>query len=56
MQRGRWKVERMPRSEQGCRSEQKWMGEWKQLGNLRGGQKLLGKWTGEWTYQTNAGG
>ena len=32
------------------------MGEWKQSGNLRGRQKLLGEWTGEWTYQMNMEG
>ena len=46
----------MPRSEQECRSEQKWMGEWKQLGDLRGGWKLLGEQTGERTYQMDAEG
>ena len=50
MQRGRQKVERMPRSEQECWSEQKWMGERKWLGNLSGGRKLSGKRTGEWMY------
>ena len=50
MRRGGWKVERMPRSGQECRSEQKWMGERKRLGDLSGGQKLSGKWTGVWTY------
>ena len=44
MWRGRWKVEGMPRS------EQKWMGEWKWLGNLSSGWKLSGEQTGEWTY------
>ena len=32
------------------------MGEQKQLGNLKGRQKLLGKWTGEWTYWMNVEG
>ena len=54
--RGGWKVERMSRSEQEWRSEQKWMGEWKQLGDLRGGWKLSGEQTGEWTYWTNTEG
>ena len=54
--RGRWKVERTPRSEQGCQSEQKWMGEWKWLGNLSSRWKLLDKWTGEQTYWTDAEG
>ena len=45
MQRGGQKVERMPRSGQECQSEQKWMGEQKQPGDLSSGQKLSGKWT-----------
>ena len=56
MQRGGQKVERMPRSEQECRSEQKWMGERKWSGDLSSGQKLLGEWTGEQMYRTNADG
>ena len=56
MRRGRWKVEGTPRSEQKCQSEQKWMGEQKWLGDLRGRQKLLGEWTGEWMYWTNREG
>ena len=56
MQRGRQKVERMPRSEQECQSEQKWMGAQKQSGNLCGRRKLLGEWTGEWMYQTDVEG
>ena len=55
-QRGGWKVESTPRSEQECRSKQKWMGEWKRSGGLRGGQKLLGEQTGEWTYWMNTEG
>ena len=55
-QRGGQKVERMPRSEQKCKSEQKWMGEQKWSGDLRGGQKLSGEWTGEWTYWMNVEG
>ena len=54
--RGGRKVEGMPRSEQECRSEQKWMGARKRSGDLSGGRKLLGKWTGEWTYQTDTEG
>ena len=50
MQRGRQKVEGMPRSEQECQSEQKQMGERKQSGNLSGRRKLSGEQTGEWTY------
>ena len=50
MQRGRWKVERMPRS------EQKWMGEQKWLGDLRGRWKLSGEQTGEQMYQMNVEG
>ena len=50
MWRGGCKVERMPRSEQEYRSEQK------QSGDLRGGQKLLGKQTGKQTYQMNVEG
>ena len=46
----------MPRSEQKCWSEQKWMGTWKQLGDLSGKWKLLGEQTGEWTYWTDAEG
>ena len=56
MWRCRRKVERTPRSEQECWSEQKWMGEWKRLGNLSSGWKLLGEQTGEWMYWTNAEG
>ena len=41
MQTGGQKVEQM------LRSEQKWMGEWKQLGDQRGRQKWLGEWTDE---------
>ena len=52
-QRGGQKVEGMPRSEQECWSEQKWMGAWKRSGNLSSGRKLSGEWTGEWTYQTD---
>ena len=37
MQRGGQKVEGMPRSEQECQSEQKWMGEWKRSGDLSSG-------------------
>ena len=55
-QRGGWKVEGMPRSEQECWSEQKWMGAWKRSGDLSGGRKLLGKWTGEWMYQMDVVG
>ena len=43
MRRGRWKVEGMPRSEQECQSEQKWMGAWKRLGDLSSGWKLSGE-------------
>ena len=56
MWRGRWKVERMPRSEQECQSEQKWMGEQKWSGDLSSRQKLSGKWTGKQMYQTDAEG
>ena len=40
--RGGRKVEWMPRS------EQEWMGEWKQLGDWRGRWKWLSEWTDEW--------
>ena len=56
MQRGKQMVERTPRSEQECRSEQKWMDERKRSGDLRGRWKLLGEQTGEQTYQTNVKG
>ena len=56
MWRGGRKVEGMPRSEQECQSEQKWMGARKRSGNLSGGRKLLGERTGEWTYWTDAAG
>ena len=56
MQRGGWKVEGMPRSEQECWREQKWMGEQKQLGDLNSGWKLLGERTGEWMYWTDMEG
>ena len=46
----------MPRSEQECQSEQKWMGEQKQSGNLNGRWKLLGEQSGEWTYGMDAEG
>ena len=49
-QRGGWKVERMPRS------EQKWMGEWKRSGDQRGRWKLSGEWTGEQMYQMSVEG
>ena len=54
--RGRQKVERMPRIEQECQSEQKWMGAWKRLGDLRSRRKLLGERTGERTYQMDVEG
>ena len=50
MQRGGWKVERTPRSEQKCWSEQEWMGAWKRSGDLSGRWKVSDEWTGEWTY------
>ena len=50
------KVKGMPRSEQECQSEQKWMGERKRSGDLSGGWKLLGEWTGERTYWMDAEG
>ena len=56
MRRGRQKVKGTPRSEQECQSEQKWMDEWKQSGDLSGGRKLSGERTGEWTYRTNVEG
>ena len=46
----------MPRSGQECQSEQKWMAEWKQSGDLSGRQKLSGEWTGEWMYQMDTEG
>ena len=46
----------MPRSEQECWSEQKWMGVRKRSGDLSGRRKLLGEWTGEQTYQTDMAG
>ena len=46
----------MPRSEQECRSKQKWMGEQKQLGNLSSGWKLSGEQTGEQMYWKNVEG
>ena len=55
-QRGGQKVEVTLRSEQECRSEQKWMGVWKRLGDLSGGWKLLGEQTGEQMYQMDAAG
>ena len=56
MQRGRWKVEGMPRSEQECWSEQKWMGAWKWSGDLSSRWKLSGEQTGKQTYRTDAEG
>ena len=56
MRRGRQKVEGMLRSEQECRSEQKWMGARKRLGDLSGGRKLSEERTGERTYRTDAAG
>ena len=50
MRRGGQKVEGMPRSEQECWCEQKWMGAQKWSGDLSGRQKLSGKWTGERRY------
>ena len=55
-QRGGQKVEGIPRSEQECWSEQKWMGVRKQSGDLSGGRKLSGERTGEWTYRTDMAG
>ena len=54
--RGGRKVERTPRSEQECWSEQQWMGEWKQSDNLSGRRKWSGKRTGEQMYQMNVEG
>ena len=56
MQRGGQKVERTPRSEQECQSEQKWMGERRQSGDLSGGWKLSGEQTGKRTYWTDTEG
>ena len=56
MQRGGQKVKGMPRSEQECWNEQKWMGAQKWLGDLSSRQKLSGEWTGERTYWTDAEG
>ena len=53
MPRGGQKVEGTPRSEQECRSEQKWMGARKRSGDLSGGRKLLGEQTGEQMYRTD---
>ena len=55
-QRGGRKVKGMPRSEQECWSEQKWMGEQKRSGDLGSGWRLSGEQTGEWTYRTDAEG
>ena len=54
--RGGRKVEGTLRSEQECRSEQKWMGAWKQSGDLSSGRKLSGERTGERTYRMDAAG
>ena len=54
--RGEQKVEGMPRSEQECWSEQKWIGARKQSGDLSSGQKLSGKWTGERMYWMDVAG
>ena len=55
-QRGGQKVEGMPRSEQECQSEQKWMGVRRWSGDLSSGWKLLGEWTGKWMYRTDVVG
>ena len=54
--RGRQKVEGMPRSEQECWSEQKWMGARKWSGDLSNRQELLGEQTGEQMYWTDVAG